>query len=267
VLGIRGGDEPAVTEEEIKLMVGQGAEAGTFHQSESEMIDRVFRLGDQSVSAIMTRRPDIVWLDIEKNWSENVAILGATVYSRLPVCRGDLEHVVGTVRAKDLLSQYVTGETPNIESVLQPPVFVPDTMPAIRLLETVRQSRTHIAVVVDEFGSTQGVVTLHDIMEAVVGDLPSLDESDEGYAVQREDGSYLVDALMPIGDFKQLFDVDQLPGEEQVRIESVSGFVLLHLGRIPQVAESFEAAGLKFEIMDMDGQRIDRILVRQSGQE
>ncbi|RYG69658.1 HlyC/CorC family transporter [bacterium] len=264
VLGIKGGDDPAVTEEEIILMVGQGAQAGTFHQSESEMIDRVFRLGDQSVSAIMTRRPDVVWLDLDKSWAENVTILRATFYSRLVVCKGGLDQVVGTVRAKDLLTQFINGETPNLENAVQPAFHVPDTMPAIRLLEALRQKKTHIAVVIDEFGSTQGVVTLQDIMEAVVGDLPSLDESDEGYAVRRDDGSYLVDALMPLGEFKRLFKVSELPGEEQTRVESVSGFVLLHLGRIPQIAESFEVAGLKFEVMDMDGQRIDKILVRST---
>ncbi|HEX9995738.1 MAG TPA: hemolysin family protein [Abditibacterium sp.] len=264
LLGIKASDEPAVTEEEIKFMVGQGAQSGTFHPAESEMIDRIFRLGDQRVSAIMTRRPDIGWLDIEKSWEENAAQLSASIYSRLPVCKGDLEHVIGVVRAKDVLSQFARGEQPDIETALQPPLFVPTMMPALRLLEALRQKKTHIAIVVNEFGATQGIVTLHDILEAVVGDLPTLDDSDEGYAVRRDDGSFLVEGVMPIDEFEELFEITDLLSETESRVESLSGFVLVHLGHIPSVAESFEAAGLKFEIIDMDGQRIDKILVRRA---
>ncbi len=141
-------------------------------------------------------------------------------------------------------------------------------MPALRLLEAMRQNKTHLAVVVDEYGYTQGIVTLHDILEAVVGDLPQMDESDDGYATRREDDSYLIEALMPLDEFKTLWKIKELPGEAQTRVESVSGFVLLFLGRIPSVGETFEVtgefAGLHFEILDMDGQRIDKILVSQT---
>jgi putative hemolysin len=262
VLGIKASDEPAVTEEEIKVMLEQGAQAGVFHETESTVVDRVFALGDRDVANLMTRRPEVVWLDSTKSWTENAGTLAAAPYSRLPVGEGTLDRVVGVVRAKDLLSQTALGEMPDIVKVMEKPFFVPESMPAFRFLEELRRQRTHIAIVVDEFGGTQGVVTLHDILEALVGDLPVVDDSDEGYAVQRDDGSWFCDGLMPLHEFKKLFHIAELPDRAEEQAESLSGFILLELGRIPQVAEHFESIGLYFEIVDMDGQRIDKILVR-----
>jgi len=261
VLGVKDSDEPAVTEEEVKVMVAQGAQSGVFHVTESEMVDRVFRLGDKTVAALMTRRPNLVWLDAEKSWRDNAEIIIASPYSHLLVGRGSSDDIEGIVRAKDLLTQIVKGESVDLQKAMQPVVFVPEAMPAFRLLETLRAQGTDIVVVVNEFGATQGMVTLHDILEAIVGDMPIVDESDERYATQREDGSYLCDALMPIDEFQQLFDIPTLPLERQVG--SLSGFVLAFLGHIPVAAETFEAAGLHFEILDMDGQRIDTIGVRK----
>jgi putative hemolysin len=261
LLGVKDSDEPAVTEEEVKVMVAQGAQSGVFHEAESEMVDRVFRLGDKTVAGLMTRRPNIVWLDVEESWEYNAEIVSASPYSRLPVGRGDSDHLVGVVRAKDILTQIARGEEIDIQKAMQPVVFVPEAMPAFRLMETLRAKRTHMVIVVDEFGATQGLVTLHDILEALVGDMPIVDESDERYTTQRADGSYLCDALMPVDEFQRLFEISTLPIERNV--ESLSGFVLAYLGRIPVAAETFEAAGLHFEILDMDGQRIDTIGVRK----
>jgi len=263
LLGIQASTEPAVTEEEIKVMIGQGAESGLFAAAEQDMVERIFRFGDRMVSSLMTRRPDIVWLDLEDPLEKNLAILASRVYSRLPVCRGSLDEVVGVVRAKDLLNQSIEGEGFDLASVLQPPVFVPATLPAIKLLERLRQARTHIVLVIDEHGSIEGLVTLNDILGAIVGDLPAVDESDEPYAVQREDGSWFLDGMLPVDDFKELLDIDKLPDEETGNFQTLSGFVMMQMGRVPVVGEHFMAVNLRFEVADMDGYRIDKVLVSQ----
>jgi len=261
LIGVQATEEPAVTEEEIKVMIGQGAESGVFAVAEQEMVERIFRFGDRAVSSLMTRRPDIVWLDLEDPLEKNLAILAGRVYSRLPVCRGSLDEVVGVLRAKDLLNQSVEGKPFDLMSVLQPPVFVPETLPAIKLLERLRQARTHIVLVVDEHGSVEGLVTLNDILGALIGDLPAVDESDEPYAVQRDDGSWFLDGMLPVDDFKALLDIDKLPDEETGNFQTLSGFVMMQMGRVPTVGEYFDAVDLRFEVADMDGYRIDKVLV------
>lgn len=267
LMGVQATAEPAVTEEEIKVMIEQGAESGVFAEAEQDMVERIFRFGDRMVSSLMTRRPDIVWLDLEDPLEKNLRILSSRVYSRLPVCRGSLDAVVGVIRAKDLLNQHIEGKPFDLAGAIQPPVFVPATLPAIKLLERLRQERTHIVMVIDEHGGIEGLVTLNDILGAIVGDLPAVDESDEPYAVQREDGSWFLDGLLPIDDFKALFDLDKLPDEESGNFETLSGFVMMQMGRVPTVGEYFDAVNLRFEIADMDGYRIDKLLVLQSERE
>lgn len=261
--GVKASNEPSVTEEEIKVMVEQGTQAGVFHTQEQLMVERVFRLGDRNVNSLMTYRPDIVWLDLERPLDENRRLLASSAYSRLPVCRGDLNHIVGVARAKDLLAQYLDNGNIDLQSALQPPVFVPHTQSAFKLMETLRSHRTHIVFAVDEHGNLEGLVTLNDILEALVGDLPAVDESDESYAVQREDGSWLVDGLLAITEFKHLMKLDELPGEDSNDFHTLSGFVMTQLGRIPIVTDHFESAGLRFEVMDMDNHRVDKLLVQR----
>ncbi len=261
ILGIQASENPAVTEEEIKVMIEQGTESGVFAAAEQDMVERIFRFGDRDVSSLMTRRPDIVWLDLEDSLDRNLQIISNRVYSRFPVCRGSLDEVVGVLRAKDLLNQSVEGKPLDLVNAIQPPIFVPETLPAIKLLETLRLERTHIVLVIDEQGSIEGLVTLNDILGALVGDLPAVDESDEPYAVQREDGSWFLDGMLPIGDFKALFDVEKLPDEESGNFQTLSGFVMMQMGRVPVVGEHFESVNFRFEVADMDGYRIDKVLV------
>jgi len=209
----------------------------------------------------MTVRQDIVWMDMDDSLDENLKILTSNVYSRVPVCRGDLDNVEGILRAKDLLNQCLVCGIPDIKDVLQEPMFVPETLPALKLLEKMKESRTHIILVVDEYGTVKGLVTLNDILEAIVGDMPSLDETDEPYAVQREDGSWLLDGMLPMDEFKEIFGLERLSDEDPGRYLTLSGYVLTKMGRIPTTGDKFEADGLRFEIMDMDGNRIDKVLV------
>lgn len=261
LLGAQTTIEPAVTEEEIKVMIEQGAESGVFAEAEQDMVERIFRFGDRTVGSLMTRRPDIVWLDLEDPLEKNLAILASRVYSRLPVCQGSLDEVVGVLRAKELLNQSIEGKLLDLMGALQPPVFVPETLPAIKLLERLRQARTHIVLVIDEHGSIEGLVTLNDILGALVGDLPAVDESDEPYAVQRDDGSWFLDGMLPVDDFKALLDLDKLPDEETGNFQTLSGFVMMQMGRVPTVGDYFDAVNLRFEVADMDGYRIDKVLV------
>ncbi len=261
LMGIQASDNPEVTEEEIKVMIGQGTESGLFAAAEQDMVERIFRFGDRAVSSLMTRRPDIVWLDLEDPLERNLQIISSRVYSRFPVCRGSLDEVVGVLRSKELLNQSVDGKPLDLVSAIQPPVFVPETLPAIKLLETLRTARTHIVMVINEQGSIEGLVTLNDILGALVGDLPAVDESDEPYAVQRDDGSWFLDGMFPVDDFKALLDVDKLPEEESGNFQTLSGFVMMQMGRVPVVGEHFEAVNFRFEVADMDGYRIDKVLV------
>jgi putative hemolysin len=261
LMGIKPSNDPPVTEEEIKVMIEQGTQAGVFEAAEQDIVERVFRLGDRRVDSLMTRRPDILWLNAEDSLEENTRKMIASPYSRLPVCLGDLDHVLGVVRAKDMLSHCLEGGAVDLMEVLRPPVYVPDSLPALKLLETLRRERTHIAIVIDEHGGTRGMLALQDILGAVVGDLPILDESDEPDAVQREDGSWLFDGSLAIEDLKTLCHVPHLPGDSAANYTTLSGFIMSETGRIPATGDYFEAAGLRFEVVDMDANRIDKVLV------
>lgn len=261
LIGLRASKEPPITEQEITVMIEQGTQAGIFEPDEHSMVKRVFHLGDRTVSSLMTVRQDIMWIDLNDPLSENLKKLTSNTYSRVPVCRGDLDNVEGILRTKDLLHQYLVNGIPAIKEVLQEPMFVPETLPALKLLENMKESRTHIILVVDEYGTVKGLVTLNDIMEAIVGDMPSLDNSDEPYAVLREDGSWLLDGMLPMDEFKEIFGLDRFSNEKTGRYLTLSGYVLTKMGRIPTAGDSFESDGLRFEVMDMDGNRIDKILV------
>lgn len=259
LMGIRPMQEPQVSEEEIKILIQQGTEAGTFAESEQDLVERVFRLGDQRISALMTPRPDIIWLDLEDPPNKNQQEICDSNYSRFPVCQGDLDHVIGIVSAQDLLAQAIRNEPFDLTHPLSPPLYVPENTHALKVLELLRQSGSPMALVVDEYGVIQGLVTFKDILEALIGDIPSVDDEDEPGAIQREDGSWLVDGLLGIDKFQELFPIAELPDNRSYH--TLAGLIIDHLGHIPHVAEQFEWAGLGFEIVDMDGNRVDKVLI------
>ncbi len=261
LLGIKPSLEPQVTEEEIRVLIKQGTEAGTFEVAEQDMVQRVFRLGDRQVSGLMTPRLEIVWLDLEDLAENNRHKMTHSAHSRFPVCQGGLDNVIGVVQVKDLLARSLAGEVIDLTAALQTPLFVPESMPALNVLELFKQSGTHTALVVDEYGVVQGLVTLNDILEAIVGDIPSVDELAEPQVVQREDGSWLLDGLLPVEDFFELFNIQALADEQRGNYQTLGGFVTSHLGRIPAAADHFEWRKLRFEVMDMDGNRVDKVLI------
>ena len=260
-LGMKPSAEPPVTEEEIRALIEQGTQAGTFEEAEQEMVERVFRLGDRRVSAVMTPRTEIVWLDREASALEIRRTITESAHSRFLVADGSLDNVLGVVHAKDLLAHILGEQVVNLEATLQQPLYVPESMRALKVLELFKQSGTHIALVIDEYGGIQGLVTPSDILEAIVGDLPEAGEQVEPLAVQRPDGSWLLDGMLPVDEFKDLFDLGELPGEDQGIYQTLAGFVIMQLGRIPAATDYFIWEGLKIEVVDMDGNRVDKVLV------
>jgi putative hemolysin len=260
-LGMGPSVEPPVTEEEIRALIAQGTQAGMFEEVEQEMVERVFRLGDRRVSAVMTPRTEIVWVDSDASLEEIQQTLAESVHSRFLVAQGSLDNVLGVVHAKDLLLHFLRGQPLDLAAMLQQPLYVPESMRALEVLELFKRSATHIALVIDEYGGIQGLVTPSDILEAIVGDLPEPGEQVEPLAVEREDGSWLLDGMLPIDDFKELFHLHRLPGEDQGVYQTLAGFVIMQLGRIPSVSDHFEWEGLRIEVVDMDGNRVDKVLV------
>jgi putative hemolysin len=253
--------ESPVTEEEIRTLIEQGTQAGMFEEAEQEMVERIFRLGDRRVSAVMTPRTEIIWLDRGASVEEIRHTITTSVHSRFLVADGSLDNILGIVHAKDLLVHCLGAQAVDLTATLHQPLYVPESMRAPRVLELFKQSGTHIALVIDEYGGIQGLVTPSDILEAIVGDLPVAGEQFEPLAVQREDGSWLLDGMLSVDEFKELFDLGHLPGEDQGVYQTLAGFIIMQLGRIPATSDYFEWEGLRIEVVDMDGNRVDKVLV------
>lgn len=261
LLGVKDSEEPPVTEAEIRGLIEQGTEAGMFEEAEQDIVNRVFRLGDRPIRALMTPRRDIIWLDVESTLEENKQEVIDSTYSRFPVARGSLDNCLGVVRVRNLLSAYLIGEEINLEAMLQAPLYVPESTKALKVLELFKESGTHIAMVTDEYGDIAGLVTLNDLVEGIVGELPSAEDSDEPMSVQREDGSWLLDGLFSVDELKHLLDQESFPDEETAGYHTLGGLVMTFLGRIPHAGDHFEYSGVRFEVMDMDGARVDKVLV------
>jgi putative hemolysin len=258
---IRPPEAPPVTEEEIKVMMEQGTEAGVFEEAEHDIVKSIFKLGDRGVSALMKPRRDVVWLDLDDSFVENQKKLASSLYSRFPVGQGSLDNVVGIVQTKDLLTHCLAGSRIDLRDNLRPPLFVPEGLPALRLLEMFKKSRTHMALVVDEYGGVEGLVTLNDILEDLVGDVASVDMPEEQQVYQRPDGSWLIDGKLQIDDLKEVLNITQLPDEDAGSYQTLGGLVMLQVGRVPVTGDVFETSGYRFEVVDMDGKRVDKVLV------
>lgn len=257
--GVKEPTEPGITEEEIKIMIAEGTAVGTFEETEKDIVDRVFRLGDMRVSALMTPRTQIDWLDLEKNDEYLWTVITESHHSKMPVAKGSLDDIAGVIYVRDIFSNRSTSGLPLMENIQQP-LFVPRTLRAFKLLEQFQQTGMHIAFVMDEFGGMIGLVTLHDILEQLVGELPEEDDENPGI-VQRDDTSWLMDGLLSIEEFKELLDIEEMPDEDKDQYQTLGGFITSYLGDMPRTGEAFEWGGLKFEIVDMDRMRIDKIIV------
>lgn len=260
VFNIKKSKDDAVTEEEIKTMITEGTEAGTIEEEEREIIERVFHLGDRNITSLMTHRSDIIWFDLEDNEEKIKEKIISEPHSVYPICDGEIDNIKGVVSIKDL---YVTDDMTKFKQIMTPAMFVPENNSAYQLLEKFKQTKQHSCFIVDEYGTMQGMITLNDILEAIVGDIPQPDISD--YEVkEREDGSFLVDAQIPFYDFLSRFDKEEWMNEGEHEFDTLAGFILHELERIPHTGDKFDWKGFTLEIIDMDGHRIDKVLVKIS---
>ncbi|QYY28874.1 MULTISPECIES: hemolysin family protein [Cupriavidus] len=259
LLGVNTNRGPGVTEEEIHALLVEGSEAGIIEQHEHTMVRNVFRLDDRQLASLMVPRGDVVYLDVEVPLDENLKRIEESDHSRFPVVRGGMHDIVGVVSARQLLARRLRGEEADLMAAVQPAVFVPESVTGMELLENFRGSGGQIAFVIDEYGEVLGLVTLQDLIEAITGEFKP-DSADEEWAIQREDGSWLLDGLIPIPELKDRIGLRQVPEEEKERYHTLSGMLLLLLGRLPQTADSVQWGDWRFEILDMDGKRIDKVL-------
>jgi putative hemolysin len=259
VLGVKPSQEPAVTEEEVKLLVDHGTELGVFEPIEDAIVDRVFRLGDLTVESLITPRTEVVWLNLDDPISDAIQKIKVGHFRNYPVAEGNLDHLQGFVKSTDLLALSLEDGIIDLHQVMLEPLFVPESAPVYTLLERFRETGYEIAFVIEEFGGFQGLVTLRDLLEALVGDLPWT--ARDPNVVQREDGTYLIDGLISIENFRDQFHLGHLPGEQENYYQSLGGFVLYMLNRIPTEGDIVSWEGYRFEVVDMDAKRVDKILV------
>ncbi len=259
LLRVKPNPDNAVTEDDVRAMIAEGAASGVFDRAESDMLEQVFRFGDRPVRSLMVPRPDVAWVSLTEPLQNTLEAALASGHSRFPVCRDTIDDVVGVVHVKALLRLLHTQSQKGLEAIVEEPLYVIASMPAMRLLDRLRQTSVHMAIVVDEYGSFEGVVTPMDILQAIAGDLPEHEDDQEPLATQRADGSWLLDAGIAIEDAERVLD-EALSLEDDAGYSTLAGFLLHRLGHIPAPGETVDAAGWRFEIVDLDSRRIDTVI-------
>ena len=258
IFNIKPSSDSAVTEEEIKAMITEGSEHGTIEEEEKEIIERVFHLGDRKITALMTHRTEIEWFDMEDTVQTIIVKANDIIYSTYPVCDKTVDDIKGIIYIKEL---FKADEQTKLKDLIKPALFVPENNTPYQLLEKIKETKIHSCFIVNEYGTLEGMITLNDILEAIVGDVPQ--SGQEEYEItERNDGSYLVDAQVTFYDFLSRFEKTEWMNEEDHQFDTVAGFVLHELERIPHTGDTFNWRGFSFEIIDMDGQRIDKLLVK-----
>lgn len=265
-LGIDEPEKPEVTDEDVMLMIRKGAKKGVFESVEYEMISRIFRMSDKRASAIMTPRTEIEWLDLADPDEKIIARIKASGRSRFPVAEGNLDNLLGVVRSLDLVSAQLMkpgGVKDVVRASMKAPLFVPESIPAFQVLEVFRKNRAHMALVIDEHGSVQGTITLFDVLESIVGDVPADDLDTGRKLVRRSHRTWIVDGMLPVDEFATAFslDPDTFTGEEEPRYGTMGGFMMHKLGEVPAVSDTLEWKEILFRVIKMDGQRVARLLV------
>lgn len=260
ILGVKKPEDEELAEDQIKLLIEEGTQTGEFKKDEEEMINRVFELDERRINSIMTPKTDIRWLNINDSEEELLELIFEGKHSIFPVSDGYLDNFLGIVQVKDIIKTVSTGNKLDLRNHLKEPLIVPESSFALNVLKQFKNTSedVHVAIIVDEYGDIEGIITLYDILEAIVGDLPT---NEELKVVKRADGSWLIDGLINIDEFKPIFNIDELPDEETSNYQTLAGFIITYLGKIPDTGERFTWNGLQFEIMDMDGYHIDKVLV------
>jgi putative hemolysin len=259
LLGARQAADSGVTQEEIHAVLAEGTESGLIEHQEHQMLRNVFRLDDRNIASVMVPRADIISLSIHDPLDVILDKVSHTSYSRFPVCEGGLGDIIGVVTAKQVLLHALHRETFQLSTFMEKPIFVPESLTALELLETFRTTNTRLTLVINEYGDVQGLVTVHDLLEAITGEF-SPDTSEESWAIARPDGSWLLDGMIPVVELKDKLGIRLLPEEDRGLYNTLSGLLMMLLGRMPHTTDLIELAGWRFEIIDMDGNRIDKVL-------
>lgn len=257
IFNIKSSKDETVTEEEIRSIISEGTESGSIEEEEKEMIERIFHLGDRNITSLMTHRSDIIWFDLLDNEEKIRQKIIAQPHSVYPICDGEIDNIKGVVSIKDL---YVSDDLTQFKDLMKTALFVPENNTAYQVMEKFKESQIHSCFIVDEYGSVQGMITLNDILEAIVGDIPQTGIEDYEI-IEREDGSFLVDAQIPFYDFLSRFNKTEWHNENEHQFDTLAGCILNELERIPQTGDKMDWRGFKFEVLDMDGHRIDKVLV------
>ncbi|MBK9733217.1 MAG: HlyC/CorC family transporter [Chitinophagaceae bacterium] len=257
-------NEPPVTEDELKHLIEQGRQYGVLEQQESDMMRSIFRTADRNVSTLMTHRNDIIWIDSEASIEDIRKLIEQSVHTNFPVCKQNLDHIIGIASIKDILIQISKQQPWNLLTLIKQPLYVPESMPALELLESFRNTGNHVSLVLNEYGSFEGIVTLHDVVESIFGNIRVTNQQTQDEAVKRTDGSWLMEGMMQTHDWSELLHIHDLTEEEAGNYNTLGGFMMHHLGKIPKEADSFTFRNYIFEIVDMDGRRVDKVLVRKT---
>jgi putative hemolysin len=259
ILGLRNRAARSVTEEEIAASLEEGVDAGVIEQHEHQMVRNVFRLDERQIGSMMVPRAEITWLDADAPPEATLALIADHAFTRYPVCRGGLADVIGVVAAHRLVPVLARGERIDLMALIEPAVFVPETLSGMELLEQLRTSNAELVFVVDEYGEVQGVIALLDLLEAITGEF-NVPSDDNAWAVVRDDGSWLLDGLIPVPEMKDRLELKEMPDEDRGRYNTLAGMVMLLLGRLPLTGDKVQWGGWSFEVIDMDGKRIDKVL-------
>ena len=259
LIGIQQKNEPSITEDEIHALLQEGSDAGVIEEQEHAMVRNVFRLDDRQIASLMIPRSEITYIDLDEPLDDNLTRVSEAAFNRFPVCRGGLSNILGILSTKDILQQALKGHDIDLAAQIKPAVFVPESLTGMELLAQIRASNVEMFFVIDEYGEVLGLTTLQDVLEALTGEF-SPTSVDDAWAIQREDQSWLMDGLIPIPELKDLLDLSLVPEEEKGRYHTLSGMMMLLLGRLPQTGDHADWSGWHFEIMDMDGKRVDKVL-------
>jgi putative hemolysin len=264
LIGQHGVDEQPVSDEDVHHLLREGREAGVFHRAETEMVAGVFEIGDRTAAELMTPRHRVTFLDLIESDDFNRALMEQTPHSHYPVSEETNDNVIGIVATEDLWRQHLRGEPFDLRAAMHTPHFVPEIAPVLGVVEQMRKAGTRDAIVVDEYGGVAGLITMSDILSDVVGELDEATNTGIKGSTRREDGSWLLDGNFPAHETRELLDIEELPGEEEGRFETIGGFVMDQLGHIPEASEYVEVSGYRIEVVDMDGNRIDKLLVQRT---
>lgn len=268
ILRINHKEDTSITEEEIELMIEESRVEGNIEKEEEDIIKRVFKLDEQKVDMIMTPRSEIIWIDLDDSPEENKKKIIESKRSIFPIAKGELDDFMGVVQSKDILAVLFENKEMNLEKIVKNPIVVPENLESLELLKQYKENKeyVHMALIVDEFGSVSGLITLNDLLEGIVGDIPGIDETDDPIATQRADGTWLIDGRYQIDRFKELFDYsEEFPDEKEDNFTTIAGFILSFCGKIPEEGEEFIWDRFSFEIADMDGNKIDKLLITDLG--